>query len=373
MNSVCFPDYNHSILGIPNSVLKHYGVQTKYAGLPLIDKALQKNPKNVVVWIVDGLGLDLFQKLLPPKAFLKYHLKDQISSVFPPTTAAATTTYYSGLPPVVHGWIGWSPYFSEQNKSIELFTGKDTYTQKDTGINPFQELPYGHIFDQIRAASPAISCHEIFPKKIRVGGVETFEEQCQQILEYTLCPGKQFILAYWPEPDHTCHHEGTYSASAQKVVRHINHEIHKLYRKLKDTLVIISADHGHVPVSDIFYIDTCPEIADCLRVPLNLDDRVSAIFLKEGKEEAFLKAFDTYLKTDFTLIKSTDALTQNLFGLGTAHPRIKDFIGNYLLIATGTRVLRQRVNGFVSGPEFKSAHAGLTQREMIVPLFLLQR
>lgn len=373
MNSVCFPDYNHSILGIPNSVLRHYGVQTDYAGLPLVDKALQTNPKNVIVWILDGLGLDLFQKALSPKAYLKYHIKDEISSVFPPTTAAATTTYYSGLPPIVHGWIGWSPYFPEYDQSIELFTGKDTYTLKDTGVNPFQKLPYGHIFDKIRAASPAVSCHEVFPKKIRANGVNTFEEQCQQILKHTQCSGSQFILAYWPDPDHTCHYEGTYAESAQKCVRFMNHEIHKLCRKLKDTLVIISADHGHVPVSDVFYIDTCPEITDCLRVPLNLDDRVSAIFLKEGKEKAFLKAFETHLKSDFMLMKSEEALAKNLFGIGPLHPRIKDFIGDYLLIATGTRILRQRVNGLASGPEFKSAHAGMTRREMIVPLIVIQR
>ncbi|MBR6412176.1 MAG: alkaline phosphatase family protein [Alphaproteobacteria bacterium] len=373
MNSVCFPDYDHSILGIPNSVLNHYGVQTEYATLPLIDEALQTNPKNVVVWILDGFGWDLFQKILPPKAFLKYHIKDKISSVFPPTTTAATTTYYSGLPPAVHGWIGWSPYFPEYNKSIELFTGKDNYTSENTGVNTFQKLPYTHIFDKIRAAAPSVSCHEVFPKKIRTDGVDTFEEQCQKILKYTQCTGQQFILAYWPDPDHTCHYEGTYDKSVQKLVRHMNHEIHKLYRKLKDTLVIISADHGHVPVESVFYIDTCPEITECLRIPLNLDDRVSAIFLKEGKESAFLKAFDTYLKSDFTLIKRDEVFSQNLFGIGPLNPRIKDFIGDYLLVATGTRILRQRVGNTVSGPEFKSAHAGLTRREMIVPLILFKK
>ncbi|MDY6407376.1 MAG: alkaline phosphatase family protein [Pseudomonadota bacterium] len=368
-----FPDYDHSILGIPNSVLKHYGVQTNYASLPVLDTYLQTEPKNIVIWIWDGFGSDLFQKLLSPKAFLKYHIKDELSSVFPPTTTAATTTYYSGLPPVVHGWIGWSPYFPEYGKAIELFSGKDTYTQCDTGIKPFQKLPYMHLFEKIRAHNPAISCHEIFPQKIRTDGVDTFEKQCDHILKYTQCGGRQFILAYWPEPDHSCHHNGTYDTSVQKLVRHMNHEAHKLCRKLKDTLLIISADHGHVPVSEVFYIDTYPEITDCLRTPLNLDDRVSAIFLKDGKEADFLKAFDTYLKKDFILMKSDDALSQNLFGFGPLNPRIKDFIGDYLLIATGTRILRQRVGDLVSGPELKSSHAGLTPLEMRVPLIVIRK
>ena len=73
------------------------------------------------------------------------------------------------------------------------------------------------------------------------------------------------------------------------------------------------------------------------------------------------------------LLKSDEALSKNLFGFGPLNPRIKDFIGDYLLIATGTRVLRQRVGDSVSGPAFKSSHAGLTKREMIVPLFLIQK
>ena len=73
------------------------------------------------------------------------------------------------------------------------------------------------------------------------------------------------------------------------------------------------------------------------------------------------------------LMKSKDALAQNLFGFGPLNPKIKDFIGDYLLIATGTRILRQRVGDLVSGPVFKSSHAGLTRREMIVPLFLLRK
>ena len=373
MNPICFPDYDHSILGITTSVLKYYGVRSEYATIPVLDKALEKKYKNIVLWILDGLGLDLIGKALSARSFLRRHIRDSVSSVFPPTTVAATTTYYSGLPPIVHGWVGWSPYFSKYNRCIELFSGLDTYTREQTGINGRKVMPYRHIFDQISEVSPDVCCTEELPKKIIETGAETFAEQCQRIKLQAECDGKQFILAYWPEPDHNCHHEGTYVDSTKKIIRMMNAEIKRLCRDLKDTLVIISADHGHVPVKETFYIDTCSELTDPLAVPLNLDDRVSAIYLKKGKEKDFLNAFQKYLATDFILMKSEDAVERGLFGRGCIHPGFKDFLGDYLLIATGERCLRQRVGEYTSGPEMKSSHAGISEREMIVPLILVER
>ena len=373
MNKVCFPDYDHSILGITTSVLKYYGVKTEYKTIPVLDKALQKGYKNIILWILDGLGVDLISKTLTPRSFLRRHIRDKVSSVFPPTTATATTTYYSGLPPIRHGWAGWSPYFAEYNRCIELFSGLDTYTREPTGVNGRTTMPYRHIFDRITEVAPGVCCTEYLPKKIVETGSETFDDQCRRIKEQTKKDGKQFLLAYWPEPDHTCHHEGTYVKITQDTIRMMNAEIKRLCRGLKDTLVIISADHGHVPVKETFYIDTCPALTDPLAVPLNLDDRVSAIYLKKGKEKDFLKAFHQYLEEDFVLMKSDEALAQGLFGQGKVHEKLSGFLGDYLLIAVGERCLRQRVGKFTSGPEMKSSHAGISKREMIVPLILVAR
>ena len=373
MNSICFPDYNHSILSVTTSVLKHYGVKSDYRTIPLLDESLQKGYKNVVLWILDGLGFDLIGKTLSAHSFLRRHIRDRISSVFPPTTTAATTTYYSGLPPIVHGWAGWSPYFSDHHRCIELFSGLDTYTREATGVNGKTTMPYRHIFDRISEVSPDVCCTEELPKKIIETGAETFTEQCRRIKNQIGQSGRQFILAYWPEPDHTCHHEGTYVSVTRDTIRMMNDEIKKLCQEIHNTLVIISADHGHVPVKETFYIDTCPELTEPLAVPLNLDDRVSAVFLKQGKEQDFLNAFHKYLEADFVLIKSDEALKKGLFGSGKIHDRLKGFLGNYLLIAVGERCLRQRVGAFTSGPEMKSSHAGISEREMIVPLILVER
>jgi len=104
-------DYNNSLLALIASVQKHYGVPTSHKTLKTLDDLLEKNYKNVVVMLFDGLGTAVLKKHLPEEAFLRRHLKETISSVFPPTTVAATVTLGSGLSPIEHGWLGWSLYF----------------------------------------------------------------------------------------------------------------------------------------------------------------------------------------------------------------------------------------------------------------------
>lgn len=373
MFSVLYPNYEHSILNIANSILAHYQAPTLYPTIPVLDKELNKSPKNVILWILDGMGVDLLKKTLPENAFLRKHLTDKITSVFPPTTATATTTFYSALPPIVHGWAGWSPYFKQADKCIELFTGKDTYTKEKTEIDPTQILPYSHLFNQIEQTDKTITCTQIFPQKVYPDGARYFCHQCSRILKQTKKSGRQFILAYWADPDHTCHHKGTYTTPTKRKIKSINAQIEELSNQLTDTLIIISADHGHIPIDDFFYIDEYPDFESCFKTPLTLDDRVSAIFLKQGKEQTFLELFNTYLKDDFILIKSEDALKKGLFGHGSENPYIRDFLGDYLIIGIGHRVLRQNIPNCRPMPEFKSSHAGLSPQEMLVPLIIIKK
>lgn len=95
---------------ISNSLLKHYGAKPYHATLPLVDNLLAKNYRNVVLLIMDGMGINVLERTLSENAFLRDHVIAEISSVFPPTTTAATTSILTGKTPAEHGWIGWPCY-----------------------------------------------------------------------------------------------------------------------------------------------------------------------------------------------------------------------------------------------------------------------
>ena len=120
MNKIMLPNYNKSILNLVVSILKHYSVDSKYSGLEEIDDILEKDYKNIVMVVLDGMGENILKKNSPEGLFYKNKLCN-VTSVYPCTTTAAMTTYYSGKPPIETGWIAWSQYFKEYGKNIDVF------------------------------------------------------------------------------------------------------------------------------------------------------------------------------------------------------------------------------------------------------------
>lgn len=98
-NKIVFPNYQNSILNLINSILHYYHVETKYKGLDILNKRLEKKYQNIVLLILDGMGEHILNTISPNGFFRKYQ-KRKITSVYPSTTTAAMTTYYSGKPPI---------------------------------------------------------------------------------------------------------------------------------------------------------------------------------------------------------------------------------------------------------------------------------
>lgn len=368
----CFPNYDKCILGIPHSILKHYGVQKTSGTLRVLDKELAQNYKNIIFMIFDGMGVDMLKKHMPYFSFIRRNIKDKMTSVFPPTTAAATTSYYSAQPPIEHGWLAWMCYFKEIDKVVELYPQQDFYTgEKIDTTDLFVQMRYEHIFDKIKKVS-SVKTTEIFPDKIRPGGTTDIADIFNRVQKKCQEKEPQFILSYWTGPDCEAHHDGLNSASVKNVLKTINSELKKISKTVQDTLIIISADHGHIAIKNVVYVNEIEGFTECLRAPLSFDDRVSAIFLKQGKEEQFIHLFNTHLAGDFILMKKEDVIKNNLFGKGIPHKKFDDFIGDYLIISISGKSLRQIMpDGQDLNAHLVSSHAGLTSQEMIVPLILV--
>lgn len=267
------PNYDRSILSISSSIMKYYGMNLNYKSLGELDNLLEKKYKNVIFLILDCLGTKVLTDNLKDDSLLRTNLITNVTSVFPPTTAAATTAFHSGMSPLENGWIGWMPYFKEYNKIIELFTGNDFYTREKV-IEPFDDklLKYKTIYEKISETNKNVKYHKIFPANIDANGAYSFKELCDKIKKCCNNGTTNLISAYWNEPDHTIHNNGVNNEAIKNVLNDIEINLKELTTNLKDSIIIISADHGAVDVEEV-YINEIADINDCLAMPPSIESR----------------------------------------------------------------------------------------------------
>ena len=68
---VVFPNYNNCLTNVTNSILKYFGVLTYHETLKELDDYLnEKEYKNVVLILYDGMGSNLMNRNLDSKSFL---------------------------------------------------------------------------------------------------------------------------------------------------------------------------------------------------------------------------------------------------------------------------------------------------------------
>lgn len=380
MIEIKFPDYNHSILNLITSILKYYKVETKHKSLETLDKQLTKKYKNVVFIVLDGMGETILEKC-SPNGYFKSKQIDCITSVYPSTTTAALTTYYSGKPPYETGWIAWSQYFKEYGRALDMLKHKESYKGESiqgAKINVFDEIVnYTPIFEQIEKASPNVKAYELMPsysdkRSKRSIRTENIDEIIENIEMLCATPDEKFILAYSDNPDGLLHKFGTTSEEAKEFLQQTEIKIKEMCQKLDDdTIVIISADHGHKDIDKSYSILDYPEIQECLIIPPSLESRVVAFWVKEDMKKEFEERFKNAFGEEFLLMNNKEFLEKNLLGFGQKHPKIDDFIGNYIALSTGGSMIRLETYLADGKPIKKSTHCGLTKEEMEVPVIIL--
>ena len=371
MNKICKPDYKNGLVNLANSILQYFECPIHHSTLPALDKFLEKNYQTVVLLVLDGMGVDMLEHNLSEKSFLRRHLFKEISSVFPPTTTAATTSIYTGLTPQEHGWAGWQCYFKEYGRNIEPFLKRDFYTGKSLDVDVGKEfLSHKKLFEQINEQGK----YKAYGVARFWGGynVETMNDVCGKIVELSKGKDKKFILAYYKEPDSTMHRTGCYSEKTKTKIKSLDRRVESMAQKLQNALLIVTADHGLIDISEDVRLEKIKEINDCLRLPPAIEPRAVAFYVKEDKKEQFETEFKQRFGQDFILLSAEEYLRQGYAGEGPMHHKFREFLGDYMALATGSRILQYQTPDGIDSVEFKAHHAGLTQNEMIVPMIVYQ-
>lgn len=374
---VVLPNYDCSILNTISSILHHYDINNGHSSLEKLDKILDKNYKNVVLLILDGMGEHTLNNLSNNGFFKKNELL-KVTSVYPSTTTAAMTTYYSGKSPLETGWIAWSQYFKEYGRVMNMLPRVEAYSEeklKKVSKDVFESVVnYKTVYEMIE--KKGIKAYEIAPahverKSKRTHVADNLEELCDAIKVLCDNPDKKFILAYLDNPDGLLHKYGASSDEAKDFILEAEKKIEKLSNELTDTLVIVSADHGHKDIGKVYSVLEHSDLRDCLIMPEFFESRFVGFWVKENRKEEFERIFNDNFE-DYVLLTAGEVLENGLLGNGEKHCKIEDFLGNYVAVATSDSIFRLQNDYFEGKKVKKSTHCGLTKEEMEVPVIVLE-
>ena len=59
---ILFPDYTNSILNVTSTILKHYGADSIYPQIPVLEESLKVDSKHVLLVLLDGMGINIINK-----------------------------------------------------------------------------------------------------------------------------------------------------------------------------------------------------------------------------------------------------------------------------------------------------------------------
>jgi hypothetical protein len=349
---------------------------------------------NVVLLLVDGFGYDCWQRDRDRYDFLDAFEREgavtPLTSIAPSETAAAITTLHTGRTAAEHGLLGWDQYVPETETVVEPlpFSVKgDDDGSAGEAVDPTDLFEGASLFD--RFVESGVDAHAFAKPSVVEGGYsdqvmgaserhaqDTVAARALAVRETLETAGGQtYCYAYLPGVDSAAHHAGTesphYQAMLAEIVDAFGRQLAALDPDVaEETLVCLTADHGHVDTPSGEFVDLYEfdAVADNLAtrsdgrtIPPVGGPRLAHLHLEDGTAEYVADRLDAEL--DAYVATGEDAFDRELFGpdpCETARRRTGDVLVSHreknVWYADGTGKM-----GYVG------FHGGLNEREVVVP------
>jgi hypothetical protein len=393
-----------SIFNLPASICRWLHVPEISTGLldpeifsPLASAANSDGYRRVILILMDALALHRLQDWMQngPASIWRSLADDgllaPLTSISPSTTSAALTTLWSGQSPSAHGIMGYEVWLKEYSLVANMilhapitFRG-EVGSLARAGFDPEKFLALPTLGTHLRqhgvtpfsfqhASISQSGLSRMFLRDVELYGFSTPADlwiSLRQLLENH--PGRRMYLwVYWGEVDHLSHHHGPDDERAGAEFAHFSAAFEQFFLKKlspaarKDTLVLLSADHGQMPtpLRARLVLKNHPELTRLLHIYPTGENRLMYLYLRPGTEQAVRDYFETAWPGQFSLIASEQAAQAGLFGPSTPHPRLRERIGDLIAIA--------REDGYLWWGEKEDyllgRHGGMSAQEMLVPL-----
>jgi hypothetical protein len=397
------PDYDGGgLANVPATVLATLGMRADHDLPPLreLDPSLMDGARQVVVVLADGLGVDQLRRITASgdAPFLGTLLERcerredaqllEITSVFPSTTAAAITTLNTGRTPQEHGNLAYFVWLEEFGHVTQMLRwGRATQRRgsyfDDPAIDPrrFTLVTSIHARLRERGARSYVVEPDIFRREAmtRMHAAEadyvgytlpsTMGVRVRQLLdERPWGGGGAYVYAYWAGIDTAAHLYGPRSIEHDAEASLFDRSLERAFagRRPGDTLVLLTADHGHARVDPDHLVDLegDAELRSLLRAPVAGEPRLA--FLHTDRAAEVRAHLDRRWPGAFTFLDRDEAIADGLFGRGDVTVARRR-LGEVCAMLDGDRAATLvRIDG--QAVHHRGAHGGMSPAEMRVPV-----
>jgi hypothetical protein len=354
----------------------------------IVDPRTIAGARITILLVVDGLAAGCLDALAASGMLTgveRFHLRQQITSVFPSTTAAALTSLLFGVAPSTHGIAGYTLFIPGQRRVVNMIK----FRPVDGGafrypVPGISRLANGRSLlsrtSEIGIETVVVSHHEfasspltqLHADQATYRGYRTIAEFAGLLLQETTRPGRRFIFAYYAGLDMLSHRWGPAGAVTAL-------DLGLLWRALTegffeplgtdrdDITVILTSDHGHhaLDSSGVRSLVDAVQAAGRQRRPPTGERRATAIALRQPE---CIEPIRAAVEGAGTVLSVESAIAHGLYGPAPVHPELRERIGDWLLVAHGS-------NSFSHSNQpdpavMLGAHGSLTADEMLVPLWV---
>jgi predicted AlkP superfamily pyrophosphatase or phosphodiesterase len=323
-----------------------------------------------------------------------------ITSVFPTTTVAALGSVNSATTPIDHGLLSYTVFVPEFETVVEMIrwgplNRRISFTDPEFGRAPEEFFWAPTMYHRLHAAgvtrtfavNPTGFAGTALTRMLHQGAtycgyIATSSMSAlvsRALADEPFTP--TYVYAYWPTVDTVAHLIGPNSDEHGAEVTAIDAGFGRLIRRLSsggDTLVLLTADHGHVATGpdQQISLDEHPELLAMLRQPVAGERRAVYLYAAQGHTQDVVNYCRERLHDVSAVMTQPEAIKEGLFGPGQVSERAAARIGDVLLFPRQNLQLVSTVRGPdgtpMSAPNFKGLHGGLSEDEALVPLLALR-
>jgi hypothetical protein len=231
-----------------------------------------------------------------------------------------------------------------------------------------------HAFQHYSIITSGLS--QMFMPGVNIHGFQTSAElwlSMRQLLE-AKCTERMYIWTYWGVLDSLSHKYHPDDEHILAELKQFSQAFEQFLLEdlkpagLKDTVVLITADHGHIttdPKEPRYQAANHPELIDKLHILPTGENRLSLLFVRPGQLEAVREYIQRAWPGQAVVLDPEVALRQGLFGPGEPYEKVHERIGDLLVVWRDDAYLWWSPN---KSNNLVGRHGGLSADEMLVPL-----